>query len=196
MSANSSGVPVMPCYCYSVFAPAGSGLGVRAEWRRHRRLVSDSGGGTCEEWVSEHARANQIFQVHGMFKSKSYMRNFVIRGVMLAAMAVVGIPRLQHGLVAWGHASTGFTGCRPCVYRTSLIEFWSFGVQDVGVLVHRTSLIEFWSSSVLRQSRAASYASCYYCKTSLIESWSSGVRRQCRAVPSSSCYYCEGGRGG
>ena len=46
ISANSSGVPVMPCYCYCVFAPAGSGLGVRAEWQqRHKRVVPEEGCG-------------------------------------------------------------------------------------------------------------------------------------------------------
>ena len=43
ISENSSGVPV-ECYCYCVFAPAGSGLGVRSEWQRHKRSVSEVSG--------------------------------------------------------------------------------------------------------------------------------------------------------
>ena len=49
---------------------------------------------TCEGWVSEFIRVNQIFQDRRMFEDKSYMRNFVIRGVMLAAMARAKVPRL------------------------------------------------------------------------------------------------------
>ena len=43
ISEKGSGVPAK-CYCYCVFAPAGSGLGVRAEWQRHKRSVSEVSG--------------------------------------------------------------------------------------------------------------------------------------------------------
>ena len=50
---------------------------------------------TCKGWVSEYIRVNQIFQDHRMYEDKSYMRNFVIRGAMLAAMARAKVPRLR-----------------------------------------------------------------------------------------------------
>ena len=49
---------------------------------------------TCHGWVAEQARVNRIFQNCQMFADASYMRNFVIRGLLLAAMAAAGVPKL------------------------------------------------------------------------------------------------------
>ena len=77
---------------------------------------------TCKEWVSEFIRVNQIFQDHRMFKDKSYMRTFVIRGVMLAAMARAKVPRLTGAgdidtmVFASGFLTSG-AGSAPCRVR-------------------------------------------------------------------------------
>jgi len=66
-----------------------------ARWVRLADACQVRAPRTCKEWVSEHDRVNQVFEAHRIFKNKSYMRNFVIRGVMLAAMAMVDISRLS-----------------------------------------------------------------------------------------------------
>ena len=66
-----------------------------ARWVRLAEAYRAKAPRTCEEWVAEHGRANQIFQAHRIFENKSYMRNFVIRGVMLAAMVAAGVPELR-----------------------------------------------------------------------------------------------------
>ena len=65
-----------------------------SRWVRLSDACQMTGPRTCKGWVSEFGRVNQIFQDHRMFKDQSYMRNFVIRGVMLAAMARAKVPRL------------------------------------------------------------------------------------------------------
>lgn len=49
---------------------------------------------TCQDWITEHAKADRIFQKHNIFPPRSYMRNFVIRGLLLAAMESKGFRRL------------------------------------------------------------------------------------------------------
>ena len=44
ISANSATCSA-ECHCYAVFAPAGSGLGVHAEWRKRRQLLVSEGSG-------------------------------------------------------------------------------------------------------------------------------------------------------
>ena len=65
-----------------------------APWVRLADSCQVTAPQTCQEWVSEYIRVNQIFQSHGLFANKSYMRSFVIRGLVLAAMAAAGIPKL------------------------------------------------------------------------------------------------------
>lgn len=50
---------------------------------------------TCQEWVAEHGKVDAIFAKHRIFPSKSYMRNFVIRGLLLAAMHAAGVRKLS-----------------------------------------------------------------------------------------------------
>ena len=50
---------------------------------------------TCQNWVEEHARLDKLFQKQRLFPRKSYMRNFVIRGLLLAGMARAGIQKLR-----------------------------------------------------------------------------------------------------
>ena len=73
---------------------------------------------TCEGWVSEHARVNQIFQDHRTFSDKSYMRNFVIRGLMLAAMAAAGIPKLTGAAKINAHTFASSFPDQRCWIRT------------------------------------------------------------------------------
>ena len=40
---------------------------------------------TREQWVAEHERLNQVFDDHGIFKPRSYMRNYTIRALILSA---------------------------------------------------------------------------------------------------------------
>ncbi len=39
----------------------------------------------CEQWVAEHERLSQVFNDRRMFKTKSYMRNYTIRALILSA---------------------------------------------------------------------------------------------------------------
>ena len=65
-----------------------------AQWVRLADACQVKAPSTCRQWVAEHARINKIFNGHHVFVNKSYMRNFVVRGLLLAAMAAAGIPKL------------------------------------------------------------------------------------------------------
>lgn len=50
---------------------------------------------TCQAWVAEHGKANAIFENHSLFADRSYMRNFVIRALLLAAMEAASVKKLS-----------------------------------------------------------------------------------------------------
>lgn len=58
-------------------------------------LPEVTGPRTGAQWVSEYRRLDAAFQKHRLFPKKSYMRNFVIRGLLLADMARAGIKKLR-----------------------------------------------------------------------------------------------------
>ena len=51
---------------------------------------------TCHQWVQEQERLLEVMRMHGVFQRSGscYMRRWLIRGVMLAAMARAGVWRL------------------------------------------------------------------------------------------------------
>ena len=58
-------------------------------------MVNVTAPRTCAEWVAEHQKADALFQKARMYPAKSYMRNFIIRGLLLAAMSRSGVQRLR-----------------------------------------------------------------------------------------------------
>ena len=97
-----------------------------SRWVRASDACQVTAPRTCKEWVSEYIRINQIFQDQRMFREKSYMRNFVIRGVMLAAMASAKVPRLTGA----GDVSTMVFASAFPDQRGWLTTLSSEGVQD------------------------------------------------------------------
>lgn len=49
---------------------------------------------SCRDWVDEHFRLDAIFTKHAAFPPKKYMRNWVIRALLLASMARDGVQGL------------------------------------------------------------------------------------------------------
>ena len=49
---------------------------------------------TCKAWVQEFRRLDEKFEQFAMFRPRTYMRNWLVRGVLLAAQARDGVQRL------------------------------------------------------------------------------------------------------
>lgn len=50
---------------------------------------------TCQDWVAEHSKLDKCCTKHSVFKKGAYKRNFLIRGLLLAAMERQGIKMLK-----------------------------------------------------------------------------------------------------
>jgi len=91
---------------------------------------------TCEQWVTEHKRVGQLFDEHCIFKANSYMRNYTIRALLMAAMSKGGISRLSGtgnvGTTEFARAFPDQGGWMAKLPRrghnSSLLEF----MQDIG----------------------------------------------------------------
>ena len=65
---------------------------------------------TCKAWVQEFGRLDEKFQQFGVFQPRTYMRNWLVRGVLLAALARDGVKQLKSP----EHVSLReFMGCNP-----------------------------------------------------------------------------------
>ena len=64
---------------------------------------------TCQEWVQEHFRLHAVFTKHKAFPPKKYLRNWVIRALLLASMAREDVQGLTgSGLISTAAFSRAF----------------------------------------------------------------------------------------